>query len=316
MLSEELLQTPSGASSYFCFLYVVRTSILALFLVLLSAVASPTFAQYGAAFDSPRSFALGRSAIADPTDEWSSNAAMRSGIVAHADTSSHIRVMLSPDPILAGSLSAGANGDVPLDASMTLGAAFSSYQYGNLFSWQSYSAQLSKTFLVSGSGDERSSGDARYASAGLRLRYAQQNYITDANFYIPSDDLTADLGATFDLFPQLTAGVAVTHLLSLSYNQAVPIEDRATWAGVTYRPLGDLTLNAAMESPNGAPTVIHFGAEYAFDSNLSIRAGAVTGTGDISAGIGVKAGSLIADFAAVEHATLGTSISFGIGFLL
>jgi hypothetical protein len=156
----------------------------------------------------------------------------------------------------------------------------------------------------------------------VRLRYVQQNYITDGNIYIPSDDLTGDLGATFDLFPQLTAGVAVTHLLSLSYNQNIPIEDRAAWIGLTYRPLGDLTLHAAMESPSAAPTVVHFGAEYAFDANLFIRAGATagksmtSGAGDLSAGIGVKTGSLIADFAAVEHPTLGTSLSFGIAFVL
>ncbi|HEX5317303.1 MAG TPA: hypothetical protein VFX22_11705 [Candidatus Kapabacteria bacterium] len=275
--------------------------------MLLSATAfvRSAVAQYGSAFDSPRSFALGRAAISDPTDEWSSNAAIR------ADTNSHVRVLLSPDPILPGSLSAGVSGDVPLDASMTLGASFSSYEYGDAFSWQSYSAQTSKTFLVSGSGDQ-----ARYASAGIRLRYVQQKYITDANFYIPSDDLTGDLGATFDLFPQLTAGVAVTHLLSISYNQPVPIEERSAWLGLTYRPLSDLTLEAAMESPTGSPTVMHFGAEYAFDANLFIRAGAITGIGDISAGIGVITGSLIADFTAVEHTTLGTSLSFGIAFVL
>lgn len=285
----------------------MRISIFAAYFFLLSASAlvSNAFAQYGVAFDSPRSFALGRAAISDPTDEWSSNAAMR------VDTNSHLRVLLSPDPILPGSLSAGVSGDLPLDASMTLGAAFSNYQYGNAFSWQSYSAQTSKTFLISGSGDQ-----SRYASAGVRLRYVQQNYITGGNFYIPSDDLTGDLGATFDLFPQLTAGVAVTHLLSLSYNQDIPIEGRAAWAGLTYRPLGDLTLDAAMESPTTSPTVMHFGAEYAFDANLFIRAGAITGIGDISAGIGVKTGSLIADFAAVEHTTLGTSLSFGIAFVL
>ena len=71
-----------------------------------------------------------------------------------------------------------------------------------------------------------------------------------------------------------------------------------------------------MESPSDSPTVLHFGAEYAFDSNLFVRAGAITGIGDISAGIGVVAGSLIADFAAVEHTTLGTSISFAIAFAL
>jgi len=276
-------------------------------LVLLSANAfvPKAFAQYGSAFDSPRSFALGRAAISDPTDEWSPNAAMR------ADTSSHIRVLLSPDPILPGTLSAGASGDVPLNASMALAAAFSSYQNGDIFSWESYAVQTSNTFLVSGSGDQ-----TRYASAGIRLRYVQQNYITDANVYIPSDDLTADLGATFDLFPQLTAGVAVTHLLSLSYNQDIPIEDRAAWLGLTYRPLGDLTLDAAMESPTESPTVMHFGVEYAFDSNLYIRAGAITGVGDLSAGIGVVTGSLIADFAAVQHPTLGTTLSFGIAFIL
>jgi hypothetical protein len=286
----------------------VRTSILVLYLVLLSAstfVSTASAQLYGVAFDSPRSFAMGRAAISDPTDEWSSNVAIR------ADTSSHIRVLLSPDPILAGSLEAGVSGDIPLDASMTLGAAFSNYQYGDVFSWQSYGIQTSKTFLVSGSGSE-----ARYASAGIRLRYVQQNYITDANLYLPSDDLTADLGATFDLFPQLTAGVAVTHLLSLSYNQPVPIEGRAAWAGLTYRPLDDLTLDAALESPDGSSTVMHFGVEYAFDSYLFIRAGTITGIGDISAGIGVRTGSLIADFSAVRHSMLGTSISFGIGFVL
>jgi hypothetical protein len=271
---------------------------------------SNAFAQYGAAFDSPRSFALGRAAISDPGDEWSSNAAVR------ADTSSHVRVLLSPDPILAGSLSAGVSGDIPIDASMTLGAAFSNYQYGDVFSWQSYNLQTSKTFSVSGHGDQ-----ARYASAGLRLRYVQQKYITDGNLYIPSDDLTADLGATFDLiagdqFPQLSAGVAVTHLLSLSYNQSIPIEDRAAWIGLTYRPLDDLTFDAALESPTGSPAVFHFGAEYAFDANLFIRAGDITGIGDISAGIGVRTGSLIADFAAVRHSILGTTVSFGIAFVL
>jgi hypothetical protein len=265
---------------------------------------SPVFAQiFGSTTDSPRSLAMGGSDLADAHDEWVPNPAMA------ADTLSNLRVPLTPLPLgLPQSFAAGFGADMPVNGNILAGASLSRYEYADAFAYQSFGLQASKTFQVSGAGDT-----SRRAIAGIRIRYSEETFGTE---YAPLDDLGVDLGASFDLFPKLTLAVAVTHLLSLLNNQRIPIEDRVGWLGISYRATSDLILDAALESSPAYDAAFHAGAEYAIDPHLFVRAGTDTGTGEISAGLGVHEWNFTADFAAIRHPDLGTSVSFGIGFAL
>jgi hypothetical protein len=250
---------------------------------------------------SPRTVALGLADIADVRDEWSPNPAMP------ADTSSHIRAVLWPLPLgLTGTYAAGFTADYPLSNSATAGASFTDYQSTNIFSWESFGLQASKTFAV---GNDSSN---RKAVAGVRLRYAQENF---SPYYLPAQAFTADLGAQFDIASQLTLGAAVTHLFN-SVNEDVLIESRTAWLGLTYRPVPEAEANAAIESSEDTHPDFHFGVEYSLDEYVFIRAGAEAATGIISGGIGVRADNLTADFAIAYHPNLGSSLSFGIGLAL
>ncbi len=268
------------------------------------ANAQPAFAQiFGALSDAPRSLALGRSDIADARDEWNPNPAL------HRDSLVRFQIPLSPLPLgLPQSFSAGLGADMPVAGTMLAGVALSRYQYADVFSWQSFGIQASRTFPVSGAGDS-----SRRAVAGLRIRYTQQ---TSGTEYLPFDDIGVDVGISFDLFPQLTLAAAVTHLVGLYNNQNIPIEDRTGWFGLSYRPAKELTIDAALESSSGYNAAIHIGAEYAIDPHLFIRAGTDTQTGEISGGVGVASGNVTADFSAVRHPDIGTSICFGVGLSL
>jgi hypothetical protein len=250
---------------------------------------------------SPRTVALGLADIADVRDEWVPNPAMPT------DTSAHIRAALWPLPLgLASTNSVGFTADYPLSNSATAGASFTDYQSANIFSWESFGLQASKTFHV---GDDSSN---RKAVAGVRLRYAQENF---SPLYLPAEDFTADFGAKFDIVSQLTLGAAVTHLFN-SVNEDVLIESRTGWLGLTYRPVSEAEANVALESSENAHPDFHFGVEYALDEYVLIRVGAETANGIISGGIGVRTDILTIDFAAARHPDLGTSISFGIGLAL
>ena len=278
-----------------------------LLIIITSVGASSAFGQiFGTVTDAPRSLALSRSDVADVHDEWVPNPALR------VDTASHLRVTLWPMPLdLPGSYSAGVAGDVPLDSLWLAGASFSRYQWTDSYSWQFFGVQASRVFNVSGAGDS-----GRHAVAGIRLRYSQETFGTE---YLPLTDIGVDLGASLDLFPRLTLAAAVTHLVSLysnygSYGDSV--EDRVAWLGISYRPTSDLMIDVAFESSENESPAFHGGAEYAIDPHIFVRAGADTGTGEISGGIGVIADNFSADFAAIRHPDLGTSISIGIGFAL
>ena len=266
---------------------------------------------------SARPLAISQSEIADPLDEWSPNPALRQ------DTNAHVRTMLAPAPMgIPGTYTLGFNGDFPLDDGLVVGAAFTRYDFSDAnFAWESIGAQISRTFTVSGADST-----TRFASAGVRIRYGEQMLPAP---YLPFEDITVDFGATFDLFPQLTAAAAVTHLFSLYDNQSDSIEARTAWVGLTYRPTSDLAIDGALETMSGQTSpIFRGGIEYAFDSHLVLRAGAVTGleevsstgahtaTGEISAGFGVRTESFMANFSAIRHPDLGTLISFGIGFVL
>jgi hypothetical protein len=258
---------------------------------------------FGTITDAPRSLALSRSDVADVHDEWVPNPALR------IDTASHLRVTLWPAPLsLPGSYSAGVAGDIPLDSLWLTGASFSRYQWSDSYSWQFFGVQASRVFNVSGAGDS-----GRHAVAGIRLRYAQENFGTD---YLPLSDIGVDLGASLDLFPRLTLAAAVTHLVSLYNSYGDSVEDREAWLGLSYRPTNDLTIDAAFESSEDESPAFLGGVEYALDSHIYVRAGTDTGNREISAGIGVIADSFSADFAAIRHPDLGTSISIAIGFAL
>ena len=266
---------------------------------------------------SARSLALAQSELADPKDEWSPDPAMRE------DTDAHLLTMLAPLPMeIPGTYTAGFNVDLPLDKGLEAGGAFTRYEFPDAhFAWESIGAQVSQTFQVAGSDSE-----VRFASVGLRLRYGEQILPPP---YLPFEDITLDLGATFDLFPQLSAAAAATHLFSLYNNQNDSIEARTSWLGLTYRPTSDLAIDGALETMSGQSSLIFRGGiEYAFDRHLILRAGAVSGlqelsstgqtstTGEISAGFGVRTEGFSADFSIIRHPDLGALISFGLGFVL
>jgi hypothetical protein len=264
---------------------------------------------FGSTSDSPRSLALGRSDLADTRDEWNPNAAMPS------DTFSNLRAVLSPEPLgLSQSYSAGVSGDIPLESGWMAGSAFSLYQFASTFSWESFGVQASKTFLVGPPGDSTS----RKVVVGMRVRYSQETLgqASDAVAYLPINDFGVDLGASFDLFPQLTLAAAATHLVTLYNNQDIPIEDPVAWAGFSYRATSDFTIDGTLETSSYFHPAFHGGAEYALSPNLFVRAGGDTQTGEISAGLGVTTNNFSADFTAIRHPDLGTFISFGIGFKL
>ena len=281
----------------------MRIPLIAYILFMVSGLQIANAQIFGATSDAPRSLAVGGSDIADARDEWVPSPAMP------ADTLSHIRAPLSPLPLgLSQSFSAGFAADMPLNGNWLAAASLSRYQYGDVFAYQSFGIQVSRTFNVSGSGDT-----TRRAVAGIRIRYAQETLGTE---YLPLDDIGVDLGISFDLFPKLTLAAAVTHLVGLYNNQGIASENRVGWLGLSYRATSDLTLDAALESAPAYTAAFHAGAEYTIDSHLFVRAGANSGIGEISGGVGVVSGNFTADFAAVRHPDLGTSISFGIGLAL
>ena len=247
--------------------------------------------------------------LADARDEWVPSPALP------VDTSSHLHATLSPLPLgLPESWSAGFAGDIPLDPLWLAGVSLSRYQWTDAYSWQTFSIQASRTFAVGGTNvNDGDSSTRRHAVAGIRIRYSQETFGSE---YLPLDDIGVDLGVSFDLFPNLTLAAAVTHLVSLYNNYGDSVEDRVGWFGLSYRATNDLTLDAAFESSAEYNAAFHVGAEYDIDSHLFVRAGGDTGTGEISGGIGVATGNFTADFAAVRHPDLGTSVSFGIGFAL
>jgi hypothetical protein len=250
---------------------------------------------------SPRTVALDLSDVADVRDEWAPNPAMP------ADTSAHIRGALWPLPLgLASTNAVGFSADYPLSNSATAGASFTDYQSSNIFSWESFGLQASKTFQVGGDSSNRK------AVAGVRLRYAQESF---SPIYLPAEDFTADLGAEFDIASQLTLGAAVTHLIG-SINEDVLIESRTGWIGLSYRPVPEAEANAAIESSENSHPDFLFGVEYALDEYILLRVGTDTPIGIISGGIGVRTDILTIDFAVARHPDLGTSISFGIGLAL
>ncbi len=281
----------------------MRVSLLAMLLVGFLRIPAASAQIFGSTTDSPRSLALCGSDLADARDEWVPNPAMPS------DTMSNLRVPLTPLPLgLPQSFSAGFGADMPVNGNILAGASLSRYQYADAFVYQSFGIQASKTFQVSGTGDS-----GRRAIAGIRIRYSEETFGTE---YQPLNDIGVDLGASFDLFPKLTLAVAVTHLLSLVNNQGTSMEDRVGWLGLSYRATSDLTLDAALESSPEYDAAFHAGAEYAIDPHLFVRAGTDTGTGEISGGLGIREWNFTADFAAIRHPDLGTSVSFGIGFAL
>lgn len=270
-------------------------------------------AQYFGIFNnSARSLALGRSDIADVREEWNPNPAIPS------DTSSNLRLMLLPLPYnLPQTYGAGISGDFQPDTQWSAGGAFSLYQASSIFSWESFGLQTSRTFLL-GSDSNR-----RRAVAGIRFRYNVQQFGTNSQgiAFLPINDITFDLGATFDIISQLTLAVAGSHLATISNNQNFPIEFPTAYIGLSYRATNDFTVDAAFEASNESHPGFHAGAEYGVDENIFVRAGDDMQTGsettnEITAGVGILAQSFRADFAATHHSDLGTALAFDIELAL
>jgi hypothetical protein len=198
---------------------------------------------------------------------------------------------------------AAASGIYAVDDLNMIGASFNRYQYQNVYSSDALAAQYSRSFIVDGS---------RKASGGLRIRFTEQSF---GEHYLPLTELSMDLGTTFDLLPQLSLGVAVTHVASLYQNQGIESEIRTEYFGLSYRPSSEFTIDAAMESSAESSPALHAAVEYALDRHVVVRAGTETGTSTIAGGIGIRYGATRLDFAIVRHPDLGSSLSFGIGYV-
>ncbi len=92
---------------------------------------------------------LGAATLRDARDEWVPES--RDGFRYSIELP---RVPLSPLPLgLPQSFSVGFAADMPVDGNMLVGVSLSRYQYTDVFAYQSFGMQASKTFQVGGSGD-------------------------------------------------------------------------------------------------------------------------------------------------------------------
>lgn len=269
---------------------------------LLSLCAAPdgSRAQFVApqTMESPRTIALASSSIADARDALDINPAIPSA----AD-----RLVASFVPAPAGlerSWSAAASGLWAVDSLNAVGVGCSQFVYQDIYSSDAIGILYSRSFLVS---------TGRAATAGLRLHYRAMNF---GEHYLPLTELSMDAGVTFDLAPRVRAAAAVTHLASLYTNQDAGGAGRTAYLGLSYRPIDELTVDAAAESPQGDATSVHAGIEYMLDPHIIVRAGTETAVGLISGGVGLRYSAMQLDFAVEHHPDLGSSLCFGIAYAL
>ncbi|HEY3875882.1 MAG TPA: hypothetical protein VGM92_10420, partial [Candidatus Kapabacteria bacterium] len=216
-----------------------------LLVVILTFAIRPAFGQlyFGSVTNSTRSISLGRSDIADVRDDWNPDPALR------YDTASNLRVVFSPEPVgIVQTYSAGISGDIPVTTDWDAGAEFSLYQWNSTASYESLGAQLSKSFTIGGSDSA-----VRRAVAGIRLRYSELSYgVSNGISYLPINDLSFDLGASFDLAQELTLAVAGAHIATISNNQDLAFEFPTALLGFSYRATSDFTVDGAFESSSGS----------------------------------------------------------------
>jgi hypothetical protein len=265
----------------------------------LSIIASSANAQWFAQAASPRSMALAESTIANATDALSQNPALA------FDSATRISTAFIPLPIgLDNSWTAFGNCEFAMNSGQRLGASVYRSSYADIYSDEEFGALYAKTFAIS---------DSAHATAGVQLRFSDESF---GVHYLPLQDLSLDMGATFDVAANFTLGAAVTHLVSLYQNQGIASDTRTTWFGVHYRPIRELSLLGAVEYQQVNGARIHAGAEYFLDRYLTLRVGVIPSTSEFCGGIGVTSGRFQLDVAFTHHPDLGSTICFGIGYEL
>ena len=287
---------------------VMRFSIVAV-LVGLSFGCQVASAQWGAISASPQTMALAYSNIALAWDASNINPALFTDTSdSHSldfRPSKRIHASFSPLPNgLESSWSAAANGEYQLSSQQMLGASFGHTSYSNIYSSDALSLQYSETFSID---------SERRAVAGVRLHYDEENFDGP---YLPFEDLSLDAGLSVSLAKTLQLGAAVTHLISLFHNQDRSIDTLTSWFGLSYEPIPEATLHAAVESREGESVGLRFGAEYIVERYLKLRFGVATATSEYTGGIGITSGELALDFSLLHHPELGSTLAFGISYAL
>ena len=244
---------------------------------------------------SPRSLSLSRANVADPRDGRDANPAL---IV---DSTLHLSADFMPFPSgIEDSWMAGASMEYAVDTRNVLGVSFDKFQYQSFYSNEDIAMQYSRSF---GSDTDRK------AAAGVRLRYSNTSF---GQYYLPIGEISMDLGAVLQLASRLMLGVAVVDLTSLYHSQDIGTDVRSAYLGLTYRPLSDLALHAAVESSTGSALNVLGGIEYDLERSIALRIGIESLTGNLSGGVGLHYNAFLIDFSLIRHPVLGDEWSFGL----
>jgi hypothetical protein len=244
---------------------------------------------------SPRSIALSLANIADPHDGRDANPALI--------TDSTVRLSADYMPLPSGldnSWTAGVSVEYAVDKRDVIGASFDRFQYQSIYSNEDIAAQYSRSF---------GSDSVRTATVGARLRYSNTTY---GLYYLPVGEITMDVGAVLQLASPLTLGITVIDLTSLYHSQNLGMDTLSAFLGLTYRPLAELALHAALESTTGSPLDLHGGIEYDLEQSITLRIGIESLTGDLSGGVGLRYNGFLIDVSLVRNPLLGDEFSFGL----
>jgi len=269
-------------------------------------------AQIWSSHTSPRSIALSGANVAAPRDGRDANPAL------FPDTSFNLGIDFMPFPSgLEDSWTAGAAADDPIDSQNSIGVSYDKFAYGSIYSSESFAAQYSRSFGNERTNDadsiERSNAHNKdaLAVAGVRLRYSSDTY-GDGQYYYPLDEISVDVGAVLRLARQLSLGVAIDDLATLYRSQDIGADVRSAALGLTYRPIGELSLHAAIQSATGYPLDVLGGIEYDLEPSITLRVGLESLTGNFSGGVGLHYDAFLIDFSVMHHPFLGDELSFGV----
>ncbi len=151
------------------------------------------------------------------------------------------------------------------------------------------------------------------AMAGLRLGEQFGIGVTVNAFHLAIErygsawTLGLDAGAVVLLSPELLFGIAVTNLSAPRIGACRERLPEACTAGISYRPLGDLTLTLEASRESGFPLGIRGGASCELLGCFALRAGMSDGPETWSAGCGLTLGAVALDYALTTHPALGMS---------
>jgi hypothetical protein len=259
---------------------------------------SPASAQFisARAIQSPRSQALLGSDVASPSDALAANPA--------ADSVQFVAMMYIPTPLaIEGAWSASVSSLYALDNLNRVGAAVIANAFQDKYSDQITSVQYARAIPLRDSG--------RSIVGGVRLKYSSEHF---GNNYQPLNALTADVGIRFSVLDNLTAGIALSDLGTVYRNQDVSAATRTAFAGLSWRALDDVTIHAAVSSPQGSSASVLAGIECNLEQHIAVRAGAETAIGELAAGVGLHYTNLQLDLSVVRHPLLGSTLSFGLQY--